>query len=191
MKQQQINSLRIYVKVLLLSLGLLVLAWIGYRLFGFRINTTPSMPIGLWQLNAMDKKPLHRGDAVFICPPRTPLFKMAYQRGYIGRGHCPSGFEPLLKHIAALPGDNVTLSAQGVAVNGALISHSQTISCDVYGRALPILPYGQYRVNHGMVWVIANTNPASFDARYWGALPIANIEGTARPMWVHPTTLAS
>jgi conjugative transfer signal peptidase TraF len=189
MKQQQINSLRVYVKVLLWTLGLLVLAWAGYRLWGLRMNTTSSMPIGLWQLKAITKQSLHRGDAVFICPPKTPLFKMAYQRGYMGRGHCPSGFEPLLKRVAALPGDSVTLSAQGVTVNGVLISHSQAISCDVYGRALPALPHGRYHVGYGMVWVIANTNPASFDARYWGALPIANIEGTARPVWVHATAL--
>lgn len=165
--------------VLTSILGIITL--VGH-IFHLRINTTPSMPEGIWQISPVEQ--LHHGDIVLICPIKNKLFETAYQRGYIARGDCSSGYEPLLKHVIALPGDNVQVSENGISVNGQLIPNSRPIKRDVYGKPLPQIAYGIYPVFNRNVWVLANTNPASFDGRYWGALPMTYIIGTAKPVLV-------
>lgn len=165
----------------ILTIGAITVA--GY-LFQLRVNTTPSMPEGIWQVLPVNVNKLRQGDVVLICPPKTQLFKMAYQRGYIGRGNCPSRLEPLLKRIIALPGDSVQISANGLSVNGQLIPNSHAIKCDAYGKPLPVLLQKTYHVLDNQIWVLANTNPASFDSRYWGSLSIFTIVGVAKPVAV-------
>ncbi|EJT00889.1 conjugal transfer pilin processing protease TraF, partial (plasmid) [Rhizobium sp. CCGE 510] len=38
---------------------------------GFRLNLTPSEPLGLWRIEMAGQK-IAVGDLVFICPPVTP-----------------------------------------------------------------------------------------------------------------------
>jgi conjugative transfer signal peptidase TraF len=168
----------------MLTVGIITVAG---HLLHLRINTTPSMPEGLWQVLPVNVNKLNRGDIVLICPPKTQLFEMAYQRGYISRGNCPSGYEPLLKRIIALPGDSVQVSESGLSVNGQSIPNSRPIKRDVYGKPLPQLAYGTYSIYQGSMWVLANTNPASFDGRYWGTLTMAYVVGVAKPVLVYRT----
>ena len=59
-------------------------------------------------------------------------------RGYVPRGgHCPDGLTPIGKMVAALPGDTVVLTTDGITVNGALQSHSRALATDLKGRGLP------------------------------------------------------
>jgi type IV secretory pathway protease TraF len=51
---------------ILLALVLVIAGAAG----GLRINITPSEPLGLWRLVALDRRPAV-GDLVFICPPET------------------------------------------------------------------------------------------------------------------------
>ena len=50
---------------------------------GIRINTTPSMPIGIYKVT--DKRPT-KGDIVSFCPPTTSLFHEVKSRGLIYMG---------------------------------------------------------------------------------------------------------
>ena len=86
--------------------GLVVIAYTG----GFRLNLTPSEPLGLWRIVAL-QRPIEVGDLVFICPPVTAPFEEARRRGYVRRGLCPGGFAPLIKTVAALPGQHVEIGA--------------------------------------------------------------------------------
>jgi type IV secretory pathway protease TraF len=36
----------------------------------------------------------------------------------------------------------------------------------------------------GQVWLLSGHDPRSFDSRYFGAIPTANVRGVARPLWV-------
>ena len=49
---------------------------------GFRLNLTPSEPLGLWRIVAL-QRPVETGDLVFICPPATASFEEARRRGYV------------------------------------------------------------------------------------------------------------
>ena len=67
----------------LLALVLFIVAAAG----GFRINMTPSEPLGLWRIEKL-QRPVAIGDLVFLCPPMTAVFAEARRRGYLRRGLC-------------------------------------------------------------------------------------------------------
>ena len=56
-------------------------------LAGFRINTTNSMPEGLWLVTSLAPASLHRGQIVTLCLPEE-AGRLAQERGYIGSGTC-------------------------------------------------------------------------------------------------------
>jgi type IV secretory pathway protease TraF len=39
-------------------------------------------------------------------------------------------------------------------------------------------------VGSGDIWVLSGHDPRSFDSRYFGPVPVANVQGEARPLWV-------
>lgn len=150
---------------------------------GLRINTTASMPRGLWRVMQNDKTP-RKMDIIAICPPDNPITTLARERGYIGAGRCPNGLEPLLKPVVAVTGDQVTVSTAGVTVNGQNLPQSAPLRLDSAGRSIEAYPFGAYRVPAGMAWIVSGYSPNSFDSRYFGPVSIANIEGKAMPVAV-------
>ena len=150
---------------------------------GVRINTSPSMPRGLWQVSRAAEA--GRGDAVVVCAPPGPASRIGRERGYVGPGACPGGTEPLLKVVAAVAGDVVAVEPRGLAVNGAVLAATTPLAHDAAGRALPSWPPGIYAVQPGTAWV---TTPAadSWDSRYWGPVRLADVLGMARPVAVWP-----
>jgi conjugative transfer signal peptidase TraF len=150
---------------------------------GLRFNSTPSMPIGLWRVAATEG-PLQRGDNVIVCPPDTAAVRTGTRRGYIQPGLCPGGYEPLVKPVAAVVGDVVTVSVAGVAVNGQQVTNTAQLAQDSAGRVLRPFPAGAYAVAAGEVWLLSGHDPRSFDSRYFGPVPAANVQGIARSIWV-------
>lgn len=152
------------------------------RAAGFWINTTDSMPMGLWR-----QAPPHtvrRGDVVLLCLPATPVTQLGRERGYIGSGPCATGQETVLKPVAAAGGDEVDVTAAGISVNGAEIPNSGQLARDGDGRPLPAYPAGSYHVPGGEVWLVSPHNPRSFDSRYFGPVPTSLVRGIVRPVWV-------
>jgi conjugative transfer signal peptidase TraF len=150
---------------------------------GLRVNATPSMPTGLWMVTATRLSP-GRGEIIAACLPDSDPAREAFHRGYIAAGSCPGGTEPLVKPIAAISGDVVVVSAAGIAVNTAPIANTAPLGRDDAGRPLQPVPAGLYRVPPGKLWLLSGHDPRSFDSRYFGAIPIASLRGTARPIWV-------
>jgi conjugative transfer signal peptidase TraF len=150
---------------------------------GLRFNTTPSMPIGLWEIVPGHAFP-KRGDIVMVCLPDGVTARLAIQRGYIARGACPNGAEPLVKPVAAAAGDMVTVSATGISVNATPISNSTSLARDEAGRPLHAMPGGSYHLAPGELWLLSGHDNRSFDSRYFGAVAVANVLGVARPVWV-------
>jgi conjugative transfer signal peptidase TraF len=146
---------------------------------GIRVNTTPSIPLGVYQLS---NEPLIKGACVLFCPPPAPVFVMAKARGYVGAGFCPGGYGHLMKRLVAAKNDRVTISAEGVAVNGQRLPLSKPIKLDGGGRPLP---------NYTKLWVLGSTellvmsdsNSGSFDGRYFGSIQRSQIEGVIRPVF--------
>lgn len=167
--------------VLVIALLGLFLGWA--QVSGYRVILTASVPVGLWQVKPL-ARPLRDGDTVWLCPPDTPVFRDAKARGYLWDGDCPGHYLHLMKPVAAVAGDTVQVSRAGVAVNGRMIPNSRPSFRDPKGRSLAMFPAGLYRVPVGQVWLVSHYHPRSYDSRYYGPVPVRQIEGVAQPVWI-------
>ena len=106
----------------------------------------------------------------------------AEDRGYLGLGSCPGGVEPVVKPVAAVAGDVITVTPKGIVVNGTALPHTAPLAKDSAGRPLQAVPAGTYRVAPGTVWLSPGHDPRSFDSRYFGPVPIAAIRAGVKPL---------
>jgi len=67
--------------VIAAGLALVSIALVAGAVVGYRINMTPSEPLGVWRIRPLQRPPAI-GDLVFICPPETEAFSEARMRGY-------------------------------------------------------------------------------------------------------------
>lgn len=149
---------------------------------GLRINTTASLPRGLWRVVAMPEA-VRVGDVVTFCPPLNAAIALARERGYVAGGACPGDIEPMMKPVVALTGDAVEVSARGVSVNGTRIAHSATLPRDAAGRPLPKARPGSITISQGQVWVVSSHSERSFDSRYFGPISRDRLTAILRPVW--------
>jgi len=147
--------------------------WFG----GYRINFTPSYPIGLWRIEALQRNAAI-GDLVFICAPVTPAFTIAFERSYIRRGLCPGWRSPLIKTLVATEGQSVETGAH-VSIDGQQLTHSETRRSDADGRALSAWPGGTIPSGH---LYLHSDFTGSFDSRYFGPIPANGLLGLAVPI---------
>ena len=163
--------------------GCVVLAF-ACRVTGLVFNLTPSIPRGIYQTVSIPAKS-QPGYFVLFCPDqRWPGFadNPNYRKSYLR--NCPDGEEALIKPVSAWPGDIVTATPIGVAVNGAILLNSMPELRDPFGKELHPYAYGSYRVPAGQVWVISSYSPRSFDSRYFGPIPVTAIRGWLKPIAV-------
>ncbi|MDP3748833.1 MAG: S26 family signal peptidase [Phenylobacterium sp.] len=137
-------------------------------------NTTASAPIGLYQVGRAD--PLHRGDLV-VARPSGPLAAFLAERGYLPLG------VPLIKPVAALPGQRVCRVGSAVMIDGAVAAQARRR--DRWGRALPVWQ-GCRTIARGEVFLMNPARQDSLDGRYFGAVAATSVVGRARPLWVSP-----
>ncbi|MDD5494463.1 MAG: conjugative transfer signal peptidase TraF [Dehalococcoidia bacterium] len=157
----------------LLALGMVC------HVVGARINTSGSIPIGLYW---MTERPLAKGEYVLLCPPPGNVFDEAKRRGYFGAGFCPGDYAYLMKKILAAKKDKVSVSDEGVRVNGELLPFSRPLSADKQGRPLPVLR-GEYQLGDSDVLLMTDVSPLSFDSRYFGLVNRSQIKGVIRPVF--------
>jgi conjugative transfer signal peptidase TraF len=144
---------------------------------GLRINTTASMPLGVYRVTAYHSGPIARDALVTVCPSEAML-AVAIPRGYLGPGACPGNVEPLLKHVAAVGGDRVDVSDRAVSVNGEALPRSGRLRNDCDGRPLPRIPAGRYTLRAGNIWLYAPV-ARSWDSRYFGPQAATHVIGIA------------
>jgi conjugative transfer signal peptidase TraF len=144
---------------------------------GVSINVTPSMPIGIWIIRPVNA-PIARGAIVSFC--HVHRRRSAKPATSSNHGPCPDGAWPLLKPVAALPGDLVVIDSSGVTINGQLVPNSQRHS----RPGLAAIASGAYRVGEGELWVVSSLHPHSFDSRYFGPIRAAAVGGEAVPILV-------
>lgn len=165
------------ISVLTTSASLFVLS-IVLHVTGIYINTSASLPIGLYRI--VDDH-ISRGAYVAFCPPHSDVFEMAVARGYINPGNCPGGYGQLLKRVFAVAGDTVAIDQLGIVVNGKLLPNSAPLGIDALGAALP-----QYRytamLSESEYLLLSDLNPQSFDARYFGVIDRTQILHVVRPI---------
>jgi conjugative transfer signal peptidase TraF len=159
-----------------------LLVYTMFRLLEIRINLTSSLERGFY---IVSRKP--SANLVEFCP-EAGAASISLQRGYRTHGGtCPDGGSPLMKPIAAVPGDRVEVTSNGIRVNGKLIPNSRAHLKDHRGRPLNPWPNGEYIVPAGNIWVISDFNGWSFDSRYFGPIPCSIIQHRLRPLWTFPT----
>ncbi len=145
--------------------------------FGIRLNLTPSYPLGLWRIEALDR-PVAVGDLVFICPPEMAGVVLGRERGYVRRGLCPGWLSPLIKTVVALPGYHIEIDGV-VTIDGQELSQSDVRTVDPEGRALPSHPGGRVPPGH---LFLHSTFAGSYDSRYFGPIPASGVLGLAHPV---------
>lgn len=144
---------------------------------GYRLNLTPSQVLGLWRIKELHR-PVAVGDLVFVCPPPSAPFLEARERGYLRHGLCAGGFAPLIKTVAALPGQHVEIGAD-VVIDGRPIRASGVHTTDGEGRLLRPFVGGIVPPDH---LFLHSSFASSYDSRYFGPLPAAGLLGLARPV---------
>ena len=165
----------------LLLVDLLVIVLVSAWIFGFRVNITPSLPKGIYQLSPEN---IERGDLVTFClPPENPFTSLASERGYLGPGCCQSGLRPLLKHLVGLPGDDLHITSVGLILNGFLLTGSERPEHDRQGRDLPHPLLSDGLIPAGQALVLSQEHTGSLDSRHFGLIPLASLK-KARPVWV-------
>ncbi|WP_426387075.1 S26 family signal peptidase [Sphingobium sp. R-21] len=134
-------------------------------------NASASVPIGLYGLEP--PRDLRVGDLVAVAPSRH-LADFMVERGYLGRG------VPLMKHVAALPGQIVCRLRSTITVDGAALG--EALDRDSKGRRLPVWQ-GCRRVAVGTVFLMNSAVRDSLDGRYFGPIPARTIIGRATPIY--------
>ena len=134
-------------------------------------NASASVPIGLYAVRPAGA--LHIGELLVVAPPE-PLATFLADRDYLPKG------VPLLKHIAALPGQTVCRAGGSITVDGTALGVA--LDRDHLGRRLPTWQ-GCRVVAAGEVFLMNQRSAASLDGRYFGPLPTTTIVGRADPLW--------
>ncbi|MEJ5143258.1 MULTISPECIES: S26 family signal peptidase [Acetobacteraceae] len=135
-------------------------------------NATASTPVGLYRLQSVST--LHVDDLIAIRPPADIATMLAHG------GYLPLGV-PLLKPVAALPGQLVCRIGTAVSVDGKALG--EALAYDHRGRPLPIWQ-GCRHVLPGQIFVMNAAVPTSLDGRYFGVLPVDAVLGRAQPLWL-------
>jgi conjugative transfer signal peptidase TraF len=134
-------------------------------------NASASAPIGLYIVSPGPDA--RRGDMV-IAPVPVAVRLLAASRRYI-----PANV-PLVKHVAAVPGDRVCAIGIIITIDGRIAASRR--ANDGSGRPMPWWT-GCRLLRQGDILLLAPGEPASFDGRYFGVSGSADIIGTARAIW--------
>lgn len=134
-------------------------------------NASPSAPVGLYAVT--ETTDLAVGDMVIAHVP-APWRQFGAVRHYI-----PANV-PLVKRVAAAPGDQVCALDEAIFVNGKPVARRRI--ADGQGRPMPWWD-GCVMLRDGALFLLTES-PASFDGRYFGPTARDEIVGRARPLWL-------
>lgn len=134
-------------------------------------NSSASAPIGLYAVG--DTVSLSRGDMVIARLPDT--FRL-----FAARRHYLPANVPLVKRVAAIPGDEVCASGRRIVVNGQLVA--KRFTRDGAGRAMPQWS-GCALLGERRYFLLMSDSPGSFDGRYFGVSNAGEIVGKAQLLW--------
>ena len=125
------------------------------------VNHTASLPGSIFLLQQLPNR-IQRGSIVEFCPNEKITRIASILNLIVKNNKCPSGFEPFLKIVAAVPGDFVEANGSDeIRVNNVVFLGSKPQN--------PLLPVFIYK---GIVstneYLLLTPHPRSFDSRYYG-----------------------
>ncbi len=133
-------------------------------------NASASVPIGLYSVTPVTQP--KRGDIVLVRLPEGAR-TLASDRRYL-----PSD-TPAIKRVAAADGDVVCAVDGVVSINAMRSAHA--LNRDSQGRFLKSWR-GCSTLKRAQIFLL-NDAPASFDGRYFGPSPSADVIGILTPLW--------
>ena len=134
-------------------------------------NASASAPIGLYRVERNER--LEVGDYVLVKPDEA-LAKFITQRGYLSENI------PLLKRVAAVPGDEICRQSEAILINK--IHVADALNFDSLGREMPSWN-GCFTLQSDEMFLL-NDPENSLDGRYFGATNAVDAIGVAKPVWV-------
>jgi conjugative transfer signal peptidase TraF len=134
-------------------------------------NASASAPIGLWHVAR--HAPLRRGDMAVV--------RLAEPwRGLAARRHYLPANVPLIKRVAAEPGDTICAIGADVFVNRHRVARRR--ARDGSSRPMPRW-HGCIVLRDGAMLLLMDAS-ASFDGRYFGPTARDDLIGKATPLWL-------
>lgn len=128
-------------------------------------NVTPSAPAGLYRIV---REPWTRGDRVAVLPGEALGADLDW-RGVLAKGRL------LIKRVAAVTGDRVCRQGAEVSINGEPAAKAR----DEDSQGVQLRSWqGCVTLDDGQVFLLGDT-PGSYDGRYFGVTPKAEIVGRA------------
>lgn len=134
-------------------------------------NASASAPVGLWRV--LPSAQVGRGDMVVVRLGQP-------WRGLAARRHYLPANVPLIKRVAAAPGNRVCAFEAWVFVEGRIAAVRRRF--DGLGRPLPW--WRGCTTLEGGAMLLLMDDPASFDGRYFGPVAARTIVGKAVPLWL-------
>lgn len=160
-----------YAVVMAASVSLLGVASIASFAPRLIWNASASTPVGFYTIGEVGN--LDVTDLVAVDAPE-PLATFLSDGGYLPRG------VPLLKRVAALPGQRVCRTGLAITVDG--VPMGDALARDRRGRPLPIWR-GCQLVANGELFLMNWQVRDSLDGRYFGPLPATAVIGRATPLY--------
>lgn len=137
-------------------------------------NPTDSVPRGWYRVSSIDNTASLQVGSIVLARLPVDVAAFAGQRGYL-----PSGV-PILKRIGAIAPQSVCVREQVVLIDGAVAATARTHD----GARRPVQAWQHCRpLAGGELFLLSDTNPASFDSRYFGPISVFAVLGIARPLW--------
>ncbi|WP_371224248.1 S26 family signal peptidase [Roseovarius sp. 2305UL8-3] len=130
-------------------------------------NASASVPIGFYAVQPIDAPKI--GELVVLEPP-SPLGDWLLEHSYLGAD------VPLIKHVAALPGQRVCRIGVTVSIDGVAVATAK--ERDRFDRPLPVWQ-GCHLLTDEQIFFLNPDTEASLDGRYFGPLPRDTIIGRA------------
>lgn len=146
--------------------------------FGFRFNLTASLPLGVWKIDKSFIR-IEKGDYVWFTATKE-IADFALERGYLQENvKCKNNTIPLLKIVYGIPGDTYSFHQNEIRINNVAAKNIKRRETDSKDRPMP-------RISNGIVrekqLFVLTRHTHSYDSRYYGPIPIKNVEGKARPI---------
>ena len=164
-------------KILSCSTIIFIITLCVYQ-FDIQINTTSSIPIGIYTLDR-NKGILGNNKTILFCISNEYV-EIAKTRGYLPVGKCKNGLSPIGKTIVASENDFVEITNDGIYVNGKLLPKTKPVPYDKNRRKLT---YSKIkRILNKDEFLVASLKKDSFDSRYYGIVGRKEILGVLKEL---------
>ena len=167
--------------IALVSMNFVLLLWI-ISLFGLVFNLSSSVEIGIYNETPIPD-PIKKNTIMSLCLPTAIQSDVFTNFGIpTGAGRC-GGVQPIVKKIVGEPGDTISVTENGVIVNGTLLPNSTLSEVVIKGYDWGNI-YKDYTLSSGEYFVLGDKHPDSLDSRYFGPVKKTWFIAALEPLWL-------